>query len=358
MSEPILESVSSFYKDNKRFLFLAALALGVVSLIYLVGDIIGIVICSYFIALLLSPALTFFEKYGLPRALGAVLVMLGVILLILVPVAICLPHILSSFNTLPTMVGGALRSLSERLNIGLENQYLAEVVENLDWQGLAGKAMGIVEGGLSASLGVLNLFMIPVLVFYFLDEMPAVNRYLLGLLPAERKEKVARFIDSSLEHFRVFFKGQVLIGVILAALYVIGLTMAQIPTSVSLGIFAGLLNIVPYLGLVLGLLFAVLVGINAGLPLLQMLLIPLVFAVVQFLEGFVITPKIMGSSIGISPLLVILSILVFGNLFGIFGVLLAIPVAAVLMTVLDLWNESSQLPKSQKDERTWQVSRN
>lgn len=342
MSEPILTSIEGFLRENKRFLFLSSLVVLGIFLLTSLGSTIGVIVCSYFIALLLSPGVSYLLKWSLPRPLAAVLVMLAVVLLVLIPLAICLPYILSSFTTLPQMALETLNDLKDKLEISVDTSHLSAFFDDFDWQLIAGRLFEVLEGGISASLGILNLLMVPVLVFYFLDEMPAVNAYLLSLFPNDRRESVEGFIEGSLQHFRVFFKGQVLIGVILALLYVIGLTIIQVPTSVSLGIFAGLLNIVPYLGLVLGLLLSALVGINAGLPLIQMLLIPVVFAVVQFLEGFIITPKIMGSSIGISPLLVILSILVFGNLFGVFGVLLAIPVAAVLMTVIDRLNESSQ----------------
>ncbi|NQT21346.1 MAG: AI-2E family transporter, partial [Planctomycetes bacterium] len=134
-------------------------------------------------------------------------------------------------------------------------------------------------------------------------------------------------IDSDL---RKFFRGQLLVALVLTVIYLIGLLIAGVPYALPVAIIGGLGNFIPYLGTFLG-LFAGATASVAGHGFdIHILYVVIVFGVGQLLEGNIITPKIVGKSVGLSPVAIIFSILVFGKLLGFFGVLFAIPLASTV----------------------------
>jgi predicted PurR-regulated permease PerM len=126
-----------------------------------------------------------------------------------------------------------------------------------------------------------------------------------------------------------FIRGQLLVALILAGLYSLGLTLCQVPMGLLIGVIAGMLAIIPYLGLIIGILPALLLSFLQYRTWEPILLVLAVFAVVQVLEGTIITPRIVGNKIGLHPVVVMIVVLLGGTFFGFFGILLAVPVGAV-----------------------------
>ena len=138
-------------------------------------------------------------------------------------------------------------------------------------------------------------------------------------------------IDSNLKSF---FRGQMITCTILAVIYSVGLSIVGVPFALLIGILGGYGQIVPYMGTVIAIVPAVLLALIEFGDVTHPLLAATVFVVGQTLEGFVITPKIMGKTVGLHPVVIILAILVFGNLLGFLGILIAVPLAAVLKVIL------------------------
>ena len=140
-----------------------------------------------------------------------------------------------------------------------------------------------------------------------------------------------------LAHVYAFFEGQLTVSALLAVLYVIGLWLVGLPSALVVGCVSGLLNVVPYLGIASGIVLATVITLVTEPSITQLLLVWGVFVAVQMLEGNFLTPKIVGESVGIHPLGVMLALIVGGQLFGLIGLILAIPAAAsirVLFTYL------------------------
>src|SRR5690606_4380183 len=127
-----------------------------------------------------------------------------------------------------------------------------------------------------------------------------------------------------------FLRGQVMVGAILSAIYAAGLSVARLDLAVVIGILAGFGNMIPYVGTAIGIVLAALSLAMSWHGPWQILVIAGTFVVAQVLEGFVITPRVVGEKVGLSPLAVMIALLVFGELFGFTGILLAVPLAAAL----------------------------
>jgi predicted PurR-regulated permease PerM len=249
------------------------------------------------------------------------------------------------FETLPAMLSWieqqALPWVETTLGLEPELLRVEYLIEQLrqHWQQAGGIAKTVIAGIASSGLAIMawlvNVLLIPVLVFYFLRDWDEMVERIDELLPRSIESTVARLARESDEVLGAFLRGQLTVMVALGLVYSIGLWMVGIKLAPLIGMTAGLISFVPYLGGIVGVgaaLLAALVQFGGEWPYLLGVLA--VFAVGQTLEGFVLTPWLVGDRIGMHPVAVIFAIMAGGQLFGFLGVLLALPVAAVVMVVL------------------------
>ena len=200
--------------------------------------------------------------------------------------------------------------------------------------------LGTVSAGGQAVLGwLMNLVLIPVVVFYLLRDWDRLIEGVRTLLPPRIEPQVSRLtreIDSVLG---AFLRGQLLVMFALGAIYAGGLWLVGLDLAFLIGIGAGVLSIVPYLGTLLGVVAAVIAATFQFQDVLHPLLALAVFGVGQSLEGMVLTPKLVGDRIGLHPVAVIFAVLAGGQLFGFLGVLLALPAAAALNVLVRYLHE-------------------
>lgn len=199
--------------------------------------------------------------------------------------------------------------------------------------------------GLALMAWLANMVLIPVVGFYLLRDWDRMMAKLRGLLPRQREPQVMGLAGECHEVLGAFVRGQLMVMLALGVIYSAGLMLVGLELGLLIGMLAGLAAIVPYMGFVIGIGAALVAGLFqfAG-DLYPMLGIVAVFMVGQALEGMVLTPLLVGDRIGLHPVAVIFAILAGGELFGFTGVLLALPVAAVIMVLLrhvhDLYKES------------------
>lgn len=179
-------------------------------------------------------------------------------------------------------------------------------------------------------VGALNLVVVPVVFFYFLRDISAIRLSFIGLFPPRRQDGVVRRLDEADRVLSGYIRGQISVALILAALYSAGLALVGIPFGVVIGVLSGLLNIVPYVGVLTGLVLSLVmaaVDFNGVWPFLGVLA---VFGVCQFLEGFIITPRIVGDKVGLSTVETVIALIIGGELGGFLGLVAAIPAAGIL----------------------------
>jgi predicted PurR-regulated permease PerM len=187
---------------------------------------------------------------------------------------------------------------------------------------------------ISFIIGVIGYFITPVYLFYFLKDMPAIREKLVNLVPCRHRPHFENKLSEIDDLLSGFIRGQLSVCAILAVLYSIGLYLIGIDLAIVIGTFAGLAFIIPYAGTIIGIILSVLMALLKFHDLLHPLLCIAWFGLVQALEGAIITPKIVGDKVGIHPVVAILALFIGGQFWGVFGMLLAVPVAAILKVFL------------------------
>jgi predicted PurR-regulated permease PerM len=180
----------------------------------------------------------------------------------------------------------------------------------------------------------LNLVMIPVVAFYLLRDWDDLVERVHALIPRAVEPVVSRLARESDDVLGAFLRGQLSVMLVLGAFYGVGLWLVGVSVGPLIGMIAGLISFVPYLGAITGVVMGVIAALVQYQDWTHVLLVLGVFAVGQTLEGYVLVPKLVGDKIGLHPVAVIFAVLAGGELFGFLGVLLALPVASVVMVVL------------------------
>jgi predicted PurR-regulated permease PerM len=176
-----------------------------------------------------------------------------------------------------------------------------------------------------------NLLIIPVVIFYLLRDWDKVTQGLHELLPRRNERAITQLLTECDDVLGAFLRGQLLVMLALVFLYSLGLTLMGLKMGLLIGLLAGILCVVPYLGFIVGIGAALIAAIFQFHDWLHCFYVILVFVIAQSIEASVLTPVLVGDRIGLHPVAVIFAILVGGHLCGFFGILLALPVAAVAM---------------------------
>jgi predicted PurR-regulated permease PerM len=188
----------------------------------------------------------------------------------------------------------------------------------------------ISRGGMAVVALLINLVLIPVVTFYLLRDWDLLIRAIHDLLPRSMEVEISRLASDVDKVLSAFLRGQLMVMIALGVIYTIGLSLLGLEFASLIGMGAGLLSIVPYLGSIVGVLVAAGAAIFQFQDVFHLVMVLLVFGVGQSVEGMYLTPKLVGDQIGLHPVTVIFAVLAGGQLFGFLGILLALPVAAVL----------------------------
>lgn len=331
--------------SNKLFLMVATVVAG--WLFYQLTPVLMPFFISGLLAYLADPIVDKLESKKLSRTVSvsivfAVLFLIGLILLLIV-LPILTSQIGALFNRLPDYLSDIQSSVVpwlnsmglpiESLDINMLKQALTKYWTEVGQ--VAGGVFGYVtSSGMVVLQWLANLVLVPVVTFYLLRDWDFLVARFRELLPRRHSEK---FISMTLEcddMLAAFIRGQLMVMFALATIYTIGLAMIGLELSLLVGIIAGVVSFVPYLGLIVGIGLAGLAAFFQYHEWLPILMVMLVFGVAQVLESVILTPRFVGERIGLHPVAVIFSVLAGGQLFGFTGVLLALPVAAVIMVLL------------------------
>ncbi|QMT40168.1 AI-2E family transporter [Neisseria shayeganii] len=310
-------------------------------------DILTPFVTAAVLAYILNPLVEKLRDRGIKRGIAAMLVMVFALLVLLALLLIVVPMLIQQFGNLvarlPVLFSfvqdKALPWINGHLNTDwvLDQEFAASwFQDNLgNIQATLSKAMPTLvqqSGNLVALIS--NVFLLPFLLYYFLLDWTRWNFGIKLMVPRryiETYTRITRSMDSVLGQF---MRGQLTVMLIMGLIYGLGLMFTGLDSGFAIGMVAGLLVFVPYLGAFTGLLLATMAALLQFASWQGLLMVWGVFAVGQFLESFFITPKIVGESIGLSPFWVIFALMAFGSLFGFVGMLLALPLAAVVLVLL------------------------
>jgi len=193
------------------------------------------------------------------------------------------------------------------------------------WNGVLGLGRGI--GSAVTVIGYVALT--PVLTFYLLRDWDGLKAMLADLLPRRRRDAVVGFASECDRMVARYLRGQVSVAIIIGVVTGVGLWLARFPYAGTLGLIVAIFSIVPYLGLLLSLIPAVFIALVSGSVGISLLKVAIVYGGTQLLEAAVISPRVVGESVGLHPVLVLLALSLGGFFFGFVGLLIGVPAAAI-----------------------------
>ncbi len=332
---------------NTQNIFLVAIAfLLAMVFLYFSRRVLTPFFIAFALAYLLDPVTDRMESWKMSRTLAVVVLMAGFFLLCLGAGLLLFPMLKLQAEHLAANLPGYLAVIQTwfepllEMTGGIEQGKVQDILnkEFMKAGELPLKAVTSITSFLWESVSGLfnvilllaNLIIIPVAMFYLLRDYDAINEKLFNLIPPRHRDQTLRLVKEMDGVLAGFVRGQLMVGLVMAGLYCIGLFACGTPMSLFIGLVAGLACLVPYLGLVLGFLPAAVLTFLQAQDWTLVLGVAGVFAVVQVLEGMVITPRIVGEKIGLHPVAIMLAVLLGAEFFGLVGVILAVPAVAIL----------------------------
>ena len=329
----------------KAVYLLAGLALGGAAL-YALRGVLTPVFFAFLLAYILDPLVDRLERLRLPRGAATSILLVGALLGLGLFLLLAAPALMRDVSTLLKQLPvAASRVLA--LGAELASSYGVEVPTSagevlsrfegdlgaLSQQAVAPlrSVLGTLLGGTASALGAAAAaVMVPIFTFYLLQDFDHIVAKLRELLPVTQRAGIVSMAREVDEVLGQFFRGQLTVMLILAALYAAGYALVGVRLALPIGVMAGLVSFIPYVGGAVALGLALLMSLLHFAGVGQLVAIVAVYAVIQVLEGFVITPRIVGDKLGLSPVWVLFALMVGGELFGFMGVMLSLPAAAVV----------------------------
>jgi len=192
----------------------------------------------------------------------------------------------------------------------------------------------LTSGGMVVVEFFVNLLLVPVVLFYLLRDWNLIVEQIDAMIPRYWHSSISILARETDQILAEFLRGQLSVILIMSICYISGLWIVGLEFALPIGLIAGILVFVPYLGMIVGLTLATFAGFMQFQGWAGIIPIWIVFAIGQLLEGMVVTPWLVGERIGLHPVMVIFALLAFGQLFGFFGILLALPISAVILVWL------------------------
>jgi predicted PurR-regulated permease PerM len=342
-----------FTPTQKRFIAWALIALLLVGVLWLLAPVLAPFVVASVLAYALTPLVDWLDDVGrgrVPRLVAVVVVellfvvaLLGVLLLIVPIFAKELPLMREQLPVLLDSINGTLKPWLAQWGIhisldvasikGFVMKYLNANVEDA-----VGSVLASVKLGGSVAFAIIgNAILIPVALFYLLMDWDRFVAQARNFIPPRMREGTDSFLADADAVLGQYLRGQLLVMLTLAVGYSVGLALFGLDLALPIGIFTGLAIFVPYLGFGVGLVLATFAGLlefsSTGVV-YPLVMVAVVYGLGQLIESLYLTPRLVGERIGLHPLAVIFALLAFGQLFGFVGVLVALPVSAVLLVAI------------------------
>lgn len=323
-------------------------------LLWLLAPVLTPFVVAAILAYALTPVVDWLDNLGrgrIPRLLAVVVVELVFLLLLLALLLLVVPILVKQLPLLREQVPPLLDRFNDFLQPFLSQFGLHVALDvaglkafamehlNANLQDSVGRLLESAKFGGSVALSVVgNAVLMPVVLFYLLMDWRRFVALLLNMVPPRLRGVVDSFTQEADEVLGQYLRGQLLVMVVLAVYYSVGLALFGLDLALPIGVFTGLAVAIPYLGFGLGLVMALLAGFlefsAQGGHISALVMVAVVYGLGQLVESFVLTPRLVGERIGLHPLAVIFALLAFGQLLGFVGVLIALPLSAVLLVAV------------------------
>ncbi|MBM7708967.1 AI-2E family transporter [Enterococcus lemanii] len=295
---------------------------------------------------LMNPVVDYFEKKGVKRIYSIIGLFIFVTGLIVWGIVVIIPKIqeqsISFVNNLPSYMSVAEKTVTDFLSSSMFSQvqeqleqswekiftWFTQIIQNFSKSSL--KNLGNLFGAIASV--VVAIITTPFILFYLLRDGEKLVPFAVQVLPTKWRKPTLKILKEMNDQVSSYIRGQLTVAFLVALIFIVGFSIIRLDYAVTLGIMAGFLNLIPYLGSFLAMVPAVFLGIVGGPVLLVKVLV--VFVVEQTLEGRFISPLILGSQLNIHPITILFVLLTSGQLFGLTGVILGIPVYAAVKVLL------------------------
>ncbi len=317
-------------------------------LVYLLSPVLMPFLIGALLAYLGDPLADWLQTKKLSRTAAVIVVFVVIFLVVLALPLILLPlieqQITSLITNIPRYVDWVQNTLvpliSNKLGVDVSSFDTNAIKKSIaaNWRdvgGIASHIFGTVTTSGFALLALLaNLVLVPVVTFYLLRDWDDLVEKIHKLIPRKQEPVISMLARESDAVLGQFLRGQLTVMVALGTVYTIGLWIVGLDLALLVGMVAGLVSFVPYLGFIVGIVLAGIAAIMQFGDVVFLLYVAIVFAIGQSLEGMVLTPLLVGDKIGLHPVAVIFAVMAGGQLFGFVGILIALPVAAVVVVIL------------------------
>ena len=338
---------SNTQKRASAWCLIAALA---VLALWLLGPVLTPFVVAAVMAYALTPLVNRLDRFGkgrLPRVIAVIVVellfMLTLVGLVLLIVPILAKEVPLMREQVPLLIDRLSTGLSPwlaqfgiqiKLDVASLKQFFLKYL-NANYEDAFASVLSSIKLGGSVALAVIgNAVLIPVALFYLLMDWDKFVAHLLELVPPPMRGSFDSFTDEADSVLGQYLRGQLLVMLVMAAFYAVGLALFGLDLALPIGVFTGLAMFIPYLGFGIGLLLAVLAGLLQFASLKALVMVAVVYGIGQLVESLFLTPRLVGERIGLHPLAVIFALLAFGQVFGFVGVLVALPASAVLLVAI------------------------
>jgi len=348
-----LRSLSAIdWQRARRFSRFALITfVGSVALAVFYQTVLLPLLVSAFLTYLLLPLVEALESRGLPRLVTVTLILglfvAGVAVLTIVLAPLIYRQAMMLIQQIPEALNTVLDiwlPSAERFVTDLGIAKAEDVHRWFDGGSLFERIQGQLQAGLvglwrtgrSVLEGAVYAVLVPFITFFMLLDHHDIRAGIRGLIPRDLLVPVDAVTEKVNSTLKSVLKGQVTVAAILAVLYVIGLRLTGIEAAITIGIIAGVCRLIPYFDVIVGGVLSAIVILSNFAGFGQVLGVVLVFLVVQTIDGAIITPRVIGERVGLHPLVVVVSVLAFADWMGFWGVLLAIPIVAILKALLSM----------------------
>ena len=323
--------------------------------LYTIVGLLAPFVVALLFAYILHPLITKIESWGIPRWVSSLVIILFGIAVLIVIVLLVLPIAFTQFSGIleaASMITNDFTNwmFSNRMEIslrkyGISTQQLRDMLTTsfaprleVIMKGLLEGAFGLVSGLSTVVTRIVNMVIIPFLSFYVLKDFPLIRHRVKMLLPREKRGQASEYYASVDELLGRYIRGAITVAAINAVLVTLFFSIFGIQYPLVLGIVAGVLDLIPYFGLIIMLVLSVIVAsFSASLVAGHMILAASTIGALHIFEAAVLSPKIIGSKVGIHPVLLILSLLVFSFFLGFIGLLIAVPTTAIIIMFVREW---------------------
>lgn len=328
-------------KTGQLFLTLVLLGIGLY-LLYLLRGLFISFILAVLITYIVYPLVFAMEKRGTPRVWAILVAYMALFFVVTGTFMYGVPRMVKQLHGLEETIPlyteqfyGMLHSIQVRLtNLGIGDSARQLIDERVYW--FEQNMLQLIRGAASALIGmvgyIFKIILAPVLAFYFIKDIENIRYRAISVIPGEKREEILRLFQEINTVLNSYTRGYLLIAAIVGGLTTLAMALLGMDFALMIGIFAGLTELIPYFGPVIGAIPA------AGLAVLKSkwlaLKVVLAFIIIHQLESSIISPKILGDKVGLHPLAVIASLLIGGELHGLAGMILAVPAAAVLKVII------------------------